>query len=309
MIPMRTAEQAQGRWMSILPRLGISASFLKNTHGPCPVCGGKDRFRFDNREGRGTFFCNGCGAGDGIDLARLFLGCDKREALRRIDQVIGAGAMPQEPARREPTDEDKIGWAKALYASGQRVTAGDPVDLYMHSRGLGEVPAAYPVTMRLARECRYSPTLSLPAMLMPIQSVKGDLVGVHRTFLNEGGGRADVRNAKKVLGVMPEGSAIRFSPPQGVLGIAEGIETAMSASAMYGLPVWAAVSSGGLERWVPPAECSEVAIFADHDDSFEGHRAAYSLAKRLRLHDLSVSVHIPDQVGDWNDVYQLRRRG
>ncbi|MDI5829610.1 hypothetical protein MJN51_36035, partial [Salmonella enterica subsp. enterica serovar Kentucky] len=34
-------------------------------HAPCPACGGKDRFRFDDN-GRGSFICNQCGAGDGL---------------------------------------------------------------------------------------------------------------------------------------------------------------------------------------------------------------------------------------------------
>ena len=55
-----TAEEVinkgQGQWPSILEKLGIDASYLKNKHGPCPACGGTDRFRFDNKMGSGTFF-------------------------------------------------------------------------------------------------------------------------------------------------------------------------------------------------------------------------------------------------------------
>ena len=51
----------QHRWLAILPALGVPSHFLRNKHGPCPVCGGKDRFRFDDKDGKGTFFCNGCG--------------------------------------------------------------------------------------------------------------------------------------------------------------------------------------------------------------------------------------------------------
>jgi putative DNA primase/helicase len=50
------------RWLDILTGLGVPAKFLRNKHGPCPMCGGKDRFRFDDKDGKGTFFCNGCGA-------------------------------------------------------------------------------------------------------------------------------------------------------------------------------------------------------------------------------------------------------
>ncbi len=45
----------QGRWPVLLQAAGIDAGFLQRRHGPCPVCGGKDRFRFTDREGRGTW--------------------------------------------------------------------------------------------------------------------------------------------------------------------------------------------------------------------------------------------------------------
>ncbi|MCW9817645.1 primase-helicase zinc-binding domain-containing protein [Escherichia coli] len=43
-----TVSHALGHWPRILPALGIQV--LKNRHQPCPVCGGSDRFRFDDRE-------------------------------------------------------------------------------------------------------------------------------------------------------------------------------------------------------------------------------------------------------------------
>jgi putative DNA primase/helicase len=63
---------ARGRWREILAQLGVDPDFLRNTHGPCPGCGGKDRFRFDDREGDGTFICSQGGgellSGDGFTL-------------------------------------------------------------------------------------------------------------------------------------------------------------------------------------------------------------------------------------------------
>ena len=64
---------AQGRWQGILAELGLS-DYLSGKHGPCPICGGKDRFRWDNKGGNGTYFCNQCGAGDGFKLLQEFKG-------------------------------------------------------------------------------------------------------------------------------------------------------------------------------------------------------------------------------------------
>nr|WP_254281973.1 primase-helicase zinc-binding domain-containing protein [Escherichia coli] len=70
-----TVSHALGHWPRILPALGIQV--LKNRHQPCPVCGGSDRFRFDDREGRGTRYCNQCGAGDGLKLVEKVFGVSR----------------------------------------------------------------------------------------------------------------------------------------------------------------------------------------------------------------------------------------
>jgi phage/plasmid primase-like uncharacterized protein len=85
-------ESARGRWRSeIYPALGIAVRPDKR-HGPCPHCGGKDRFRCDDKDGRGTYFCNGCGAGDGFVLIQRMRGCDFPEALRIVATVLGLDA-------------------------------------------------------------------------------------------------------------------------------------------------------------------------------------------------------------------------
>lgn len=61
------AKAARGHWPRILPALGLNV--VKNRHMPCPVCGGTDRFRFDDQRGAAPL-CNQCGAGDGMDLVK-----------------------------------------------------------------------------------------------------------------------------------------------------------------------------------------------------------------------------------------------
>ncbi len=65
---------SQNNWGNILSALTIPIPGT-NQHGPCPVCGGKDRFRFDDKRGRGTWFCNYCGHGDGLDLVSRVRQC------------------------------------------------------------------------------------------------------------------------------------------------------------------------------------------------------------------------------------------
>ncbi|WP_435052153.1 primase-helicase zinc-binding domain-containing protein [Escherichia coli] len=62
---------------------GAGDSGAENRHQPCPVCGGSDRFRFDDREGRGTWYCNQCGAGDGLKLVEKVFGVSPSDAAQR----------------------------------------------------------------------------------------------------------------------------------------------------------------------------------------------------------------------------------
>ncbi len=84
-------QAAQGRWQSILPTLGIVVPNHPRRHGPCPTCGGKDRFRFDDRDGLGTWFCNQCTprAGDGLTLVMKAHGCRFPEALAAVGSTLG----------------------------------------------------------------------------------------------------------------------------------------------------------------------------------------------------------------------------
>lgn len=87
-------EAARDRWRTeILPALGITVRSDKR-HGPCPHCGGKDRFRFDDKDGRGSFFCNQCRprSGDGFVLIQKVRACTFPEALRLVAGILGIDA-------------------------------------------------------------------------------------------------------------------------------------------------------------------------------------------------------------------------
>src|SRR3954451_23172289 len=95
----KTVDRAVHRWREILPQLGIDTRFLKNVHGPCPLCGGKDRYRFDDKEGSGSYYCNQCGAGVGIILIRKFRGWDHATACAEVDKIIGTEALVTKPTK------------------------------------------------------------------------------------------------------------------------------------------------------------------------------------------------------------------
>jgi hypothetical protein len=102
------------------------------------------------------------------------------------------------------------------------------------------------------------------------------------------------------------GGAVRLAPigPHGVLGLCEGIETGLAVmAACPGLPVWAALSTAGLEQVQLPPEARRIIILADHDASGAGMRAAEAAARRLRGSGAVVAIAMPPCQGDdFNDM-------
>lgn len=303
MLPNRkVSEIATGRWPSILMHFGVAEEFLKNRHGPCPICGGKDRYRFDDQLGRGSWICNQCGSGDGFKLLELLKGWTFREAAYQVEQI--AGSVQQVATKKEQDEDKKMASVRRVWMESEPVCKGDPAWLYLNNRvGIELVPSCF----------RYHPALPYvegesvdyhPALVAAVSSHEGQGIGVHRIYLTKGGHKAPVESAKKLLAGRPlNGASIKIGAASETLGIAEGIETALAASRLFSVPTWAAISANLLEQWAPPEQVKTVIVFGDNDASFTGQASAFALAKKLRNKGLNVEVKIPEQVGkDWADA-------
>lgn len=299
-----TIDAAQGKWRGILGLLGIEKSFLNTKHGPCPMCGGKDRFRFDDRDGRGTYHCSGCGAGTGMTLLQKVRGWDFKTAASEVDKIVGSVTFEKpKPAMDE---QKRVDMLRNLWASGTPSRPGDGIDTYFASRKLS-LPQNHRA-LRYVANCRAPDKSTHPAMIAMVTAPDGKPATLHRTFLGPNG-KADLIEPRALMpGAIPDGSAIRLHFPEKRLGIAEGIETALAAWLLFDVPVWAAVNATMLSKWYPPEGVSEIIIFGDNDRKFGGAAAAYTLAHKLACRDgLSVDVRIPDKQGmDWADVWNIK---
>lgn len=300
----KTVHAAKGKWRGILLHLGVPSEFLVNRLGPCPFCGGKDRFRFDDKNGEGTFFCNQCGAGKGTEFAMRFTGRPVGEVWAQIDGIVGN--VKVDAPRREMTEDDRRNILLEAWHGSKPVQPGDLAHTYLATRRIEEL--IYPKALRFHPAMRDGEGGVRPCMIAMVGVYGADKYStMHRTFLKpDGSGKADMASPRKLMpGDLPEGACVALSEFKGgTLGIAEGIETAMSASALYDIPVWASINAGNLAKWIPPEGTEEVAIFGDNDPKFAGQAAAYALARRLAAKNIPVTVHIPDMPGtDWADVY------
>jgi putative DNA primase/helicase len=277
--PLR--ERMRGRWHGVLPELGVPPTFLTGKHQPCPLCGGKDRARFDNKDGAGTWICSHCGAGDGVSLVMKINGWDFKMTAERIEAIAGDVQVRAPRSKEDPR--------KQLRAIRETWNRGNPqltvVSRYLLSRG---IEADYLLNVReLGNE-----------MLALLRDANGVPCQMHRTILTPEGKR-DTRLF--MPGPIPKGSSVRLMQCEDVLGVAEGIETALSAAILFDVPVWAALNTSMLKTFEPPEGLKRLYVFGDNDANCAGQAAAYELARRLASH-VEVSVEIPEEVGcDWND--------
>lgn len=298
MLRRSTLDEAKGKWRGILIAKGIDNKFLSNKHGPCPICGGIDRFRFDDKDGKGTFFCTHCGAGTGVDLLIKIYGWSFKEACCEVDSIIGSVIATD--ARKVKTEKEKKDAIKKILSECVAVQKNDPVWLYLNRRtGIINVPP----DIRLHKRHYHSSGSHHPTMISVIRSSNGRGASLHRTYLTQDGQKANVDPVKKFVEGLPlNGACIRLSRVEEHIGISEGIETALSAGWVFDLPVWAATNAVLLAQWEPPEGIQRVTIFGDNDSSFTGQAAAYTLAKRLVNKGIAVELKFPREVDhDWCD--------
>ncbi|MFQ6553412.1 hypothetical protein AAD018_013830 [Aestuariibius insulae] len=246
--------------------------------GPCPKCGGTDRFAIHPDDG--VFNCRACGGGDGIRLVEHVLNCSFREAMdwlvgERQVELTGAEKAERKAAheaaeqRRQETAArkraDAIRMARALWAEGC-IFSGSTAETYLTMRGIEfDTP---PPALRFHPNLRYMHMIDGqwtelhrgPAMLAAILAPSGQLIGVHRTWMDLSSPKSKWKviiehdgkmlDAKKVLG-SKKGGAIRLTrlDKPSVLVMGEGIETTSTAMVARPLPVadyWCGVDLGNM---------------------------------------------------------------
>lgn len=302
-------QSMQGMWRSVLRGFGLTDRELSGKHGPCPICkDGKDRFRFDDKGGHGTYICSVCGSGSGFDLLMAIKGWDFKTAANACREALGQSHHVRETADTAISDDERRALLRRTYKGSKPIVEGDEVDLYLRRRHLGRSSGEYPEKLRTHDRCEVSGVRGLrylPAMLAIIDGPDGKPISMHRTYIR-GGEKAAIHSPRKIMpGHLPEGAAVRLADPvDGHMAIAEGIETALAVTAMWRTPCWAALNSVMLAKWQPPEGVNSVHVIADNDANFTGQHAAYALARRLVLkHRVKATVYKPANVGEdvWDE--------
>jgi putative DNA primase/helicase len=305
-------------WPSLLVQLGIDPSFVRlKKQGPCPVCNGSDRYVFDNRTGRGDFLCRQCGAGDGFKLLMNVHRWSFSETRKRVLEaagLVGAGITHAVTSRdvigaEVSTTPPSVATSsiRALVASSCAVLDCQDAVLYLTHRGLWPLPEGCQLRAHVGLDYWHEGRSvgRFSGLVGPVLDIDSELVTAHVTYLADGK-KLTSHEPRKILSKMTgrEGCAVRLSAATEILGIAEGIETALSAAALDGIPVWAALNTALLAKFDPPAGVRTLRIYADRDAP--GLLAAGQLMERLQGR-LRFELCVPSSPHkDFND--QLRAR-
>jgi putative DNA primase/helicase len=251
---------------------------------------------------------------NGRVLATCWGGCDRLAVLaelRRRGLLSGsADNAPHVISAPRQNEDDARRTARALAIwNGAEHGAGTIVAWYLANRGI--TLDHWPESLRFHLRCprprddvgNFVPPL--PAMVTLVEHVERGPVAVHCTYLRpDGSGKAEIEKSKAIFGPVA-GGAVRFGTPlKGQsFAVAEGIETALSVAVACLMPVWAALSAGGMKNLILPRDATHVVICADHDASATGERAAHDAAARWLAEGRRVRVAMPPEPGaDFNDV-------
>lgn len=309
---------AHGQWREILTANGIKLPDPKK-HGPCPVCGGKDRFRFDDQEGRGTWLCNQCGkdgkcgAGDGLSLYQKATGQSMSEAIRSLASYLGLSGplsaadyariekQRQETAKAAEQQRQKDASRRAAAAALAQQMELEAVPCmaeqvpYLARKGL----AGFVVEV-LARDYGSHKAGSLLVVMFNIDGVTTNAEIIDNKIID---------NKRTLSGGQKTGSAAYIEPlgdslPENAThcGVVEGYATGLSVRAISGgsWPVFCGMSKSGLiyAARIARYNCphAQIVICGDVGAEREAEEAARAVG--------GVVAFPP--CGDWDDYRQAQ---
>lgn len=307
---MKTTDAVIGRWPEVFKAFGLPpVTGKKHWSKECPLCGGKGKFRCDDKDGRGTWICT-CDTGDGWKLLTLTQKKTIAELYAKVDQIIGnvweRDASAPQKQRKTVDQEREVVLRRFHTMPGLKNT---PAQDYLRNRGIFVTPSA-----DASRYCANQP-LNTGGSYQAIWSLATDSNAnpcyLHRTLL-DGNRKADVKVSKKQMILQDNNTlefassvAIRLFPVASTLGIGEGIETALSCKQLYGVNTWSVINANFMAKFIAPSGVNHLVIFTDMDPhSATGHAAACACANKnlLAKNDVQkVSVRWCDS-GDFNDL-------
>lgn len=258
-----------------------------------------------------------CDGENGRILLKCHAGCSYeaiRGALTDLGLWAGSTTLPKPPETFRPVNRMDI--LNAIYEGTRPFEPGGVCVRYLAGREI--LLTEWPRDLREHADLELwedgrSTGKRFPGMVSVIRDVQGQPAGLHLTFLEtDESSKAPVESPRRIIGMKDgstRGGCVRLlEPREENIGLAEGIETALSAFLLTGVPMWAALNAGGIERTELPQEIRRVTIFADHDKTGTGLKSALKAYDRLTREGRMVEIRQPRRIGDYNDELKKEAR-
>lgn len=297
---------ARGHWPELLAAMGIDTP-SRGKHGPCPACGGKDRFRLDDQTGRGTWICSQCGNGDGLDLLARVTGKSTKEAAELIAPLVGLSAGGLDPVERERIHQQQQARAEQERKQDeqQRQKAARRAAAIMRDCEPGQAPYLVHKRLRwphgainrtLIREGGENfPDSSL---VIPLINEAAELVNVQ--LIRDDGTKRYLHGGQKA------GAFHRIDGGE-LVAVVEGYATGLSVHLATGGTVYCAMDCGNLmvvaalaRRQHPEAR---ILLCGDNDAHTQGNPGKTKAEQAAAAIGGLVALP-PEFSGDWNDYHQ-----
>jgi len=222
--------------------------------------------------------------GDLLDLIAANRGLDFRAAC---DEARAFLRLPMQ--RSDPAPPGTSEAARRLFAASGSIR-GTLAEAYLCQRGIA-LPSDISA-LRFHPRCFYrapSGRQEWPALIAAVTDSKGNVTGVHRTWLDPSGGKAPVDQPRRALGHLA-GNGVRFGAVTDTMVAAEGLETALALKmVMPAMPVMAALSAAHLAALIWPPELHRLYVARDNDEA-----GRFALEKlRSRATEIDIRELVP----------------
>jgi len=294
---MQTVDFVRDKEWQVLSYYGLERTNLK--HIDCPICGKKKKFRLSEWKGQAWWNCV-CGAGDLWKLLQLTTGKDFKTLAGEIDQAFGNTFDKTQV--EAPKVNTRLQDTVRRFREIDRLE-GTPAEEYLNSRGITQMPTGG--VKYSSSEFNSDTNSRFEAMFAIASNEYSEAIQRHLTYL-DGPKKANVPKNKKMLSLQEySGSiAVKLFQAKSTLGIAEGIETALSAHQLYKLPVWSTLNATILKKFKAPPGVDTLVIFADNDTNGTGLAAAFECGKAniLANNDVQRVIVRWPELPDFNDM-------
>jgi hypothetical protein len=313
--------------------------------GPCPVCGGTDRFAINLR--KNVWHCRGCGTGGGIvELVMHLDGCGFRQAVAtliaapsgQVDPTIIAASVEVSPLYDAPSveppaapigdwdaDEERRIEGALKWWKDAKPIKGTIAERYLRDeRGILGLPRDVDEVLRFHGRCVFGRDdndrpIYHPCLIALFRDVITDKpCGIHRIALTTDGKKID----RKALG-RKKSTAVKLWGDAEVtygLTVGEGVETTLAA-ALYVRhdntclrPAWALVDAGNLKDFPVLDGIEHLTILSDNDapdarGRQRGQEAAEICGQRWIDAGRDAELFLPNNAGeDFNDIGRRHAR-